>query len=206
MLIDINYISNFLSQVEGPRQTTAYIPCFLKSGGTANYKGGPNPENYKAMGASGVTIATGCDLGQTDSATLLAYGLEPAIVDVFQSYFGKKKDAAIAALHKWPLVISQDAAKQTDLAVHKGYLHRYVIPAYNKASQREFSLLPKEAQAVIMSVCFQKGCTGVRKDWPKLWQFLISQHWKAAANELLYGFSQYKNRRQTEGRLLKALG
>lgn len=53
-----------------------------------------------------------------------------------------------------------------------------------------------------MSVCFQKGCSGVRKDWPKLWSHLIALAWHDAARELLTGFTQYRQRRAKEGKLL----
>lgn len=205
MAIDYPYISAFLSTVEGTRQTTGYIPCNLLTGGSANYKGGPKPERYQAMGASGVTIATGCDLGQTDAKTLTSYELDPAIIGVFSPYFGKKQRAAIDFLHRYPLVISQDAALQTDLAIHKGYLNRYVIPAYEKDSGIRYADLPKEAQAVIMSICFQKGVGGTRRGAPKTWAYLCNANWKAAASELQTGFSSYQNRRKAEGKLLATL-
>lgn len=205
MAINFPEIEALLTKVEGPRQTTGYIPCNLKTGGTANYKGGPNPERYSAMGASGVTIATGCDLGQTDFATLTGYGLERAIAGVFNPYYGKKRDDAIRTLRKWPLVITPDAARQLDEAVHLGYLTRFVIPAYNKESRVKFADLPGKAQAVIMSICFQKGVGGTRRGAPLTWAAFCRQDWKAASDELLHGFTAYKSRRITEGKLLQEL-
>lgn len=205
MAIDYPFIESLLTKVEGPRQTTGYIPCNLKTGGTANYKGGPNPERYSAMGASGVTIATGCDLGQTDFATLTGYGLDPQIAGIFNPYYGKKRDDAIRTLRRWPLVITQDAARLLDEAVHKGYLHRYVIPAYDKESRVKFEDIPSEAQAVVMSICFQKGVGGTRRGAPRTWQALTRQNWRAASDELINGFTSYKSRRVTEGRLLAQL-
>lgn len=132
-MADLRYISSFLSQVEGSCQTRGYIPCNVKGGGTANYRGGPNPERYIAMGVSGVTIATGCDLGQTDAKTLAGYGLSADVISLFTPYFGKKKAAAIAALHMLPLAISNAQAAATDLAVHRGYLDKNVRPAWQRA-------------------------------------------------------------------------
>lgn len=71
MPIETARIRAFLATVEGKQQTQGYIPCDLVGGGTANYKGGPNPERYRPMGVSGVTVGTGVDLGQTDAATLV---------------------------------------------------------------------------------------------------------------------------------------
>lgn len=204
-MADLEYISGFLATVEGPRQTRGYIPCRKKSGGSANYTGGSNPENYIAMGVSGVTIATGCDLGQTDQATMLAYGLDVMIAARFGPYFGKKKDAAIRTLHQWPLEITAKQAEAVDRAVHHGYLDRYVRPFWNRHCRVKFDDLPKAAQAVAMSVCFQKGCGGVKRDWPRLWKYLTQCDWASASHELQNGFRQYASRRRTEGKLLEAL-
>lgn len=205
-MADIAFISDFLAKVEGPRQTAGYIPCFARTGGTANYRGGPNPGNYTAMGASGVTIATGCDLGQTDIATLKGYGVnDNFLLEILKPYIGLKKNAAIQKLHQSPLAISSAHAELLDHSVHGGYLDRYARPAYEKKSRVKFDDLPLQAQAVVMSVCFQKGCGGVARDWPKLWGYLTTQNWKSAAYELKHGFKQYTTRRKIEGALLEEL-
>ena len=215
----IVYISDFLTKVEGPRQMRGYVPCNRISDGKGKNYIGPagtpadgvqfpatgQPGAFRAMGASGVTIATGCDLGQTDIATLRAYGLAGSLILLFSPYIGLKKSAALQKFFSKPLRISRLDAEATDLAVHGGYLARYVRPAYDKASRVPFDDLPAQAQAVIFSCCFQKGCTGVRRDWPKPWQYLTTQNWCKAADELLHGFRQYAQRRAIEGRLLKEL-
>lgn len=157
------------------------------------------------MGASGVTIATGCDLGQTNAETLRAYGLADGIIWRFEPYISRKKSAALNKLFIDPLEISEVDAVATDHAVHNGYLSRYVRPAYDKASSIPFDDLPPQAQAVIFSCCFQKGCGGVQRDWPKTWHYFVKHDWCAAANELLHGFKQYAQRRAIEGKLLKEL-
>lgn len=201
---NIEYITEFLKRVEG-WYTDLYIPCYKKSGGSANYRGAGNPADYTAMGASGCTVGIGCDLGQTDRATLLGYGVPAALVDKLAFYIGKKKAAAIDALYRKPLSLSDDEAWELTLGVHKGYLEKYVIPVYEKKSGVKFSYLPVQAQAVVMSVCYQKGVGGVQRDWPKLWKYLIMQDWRGAARELKTGFSQYKARRKIEGELLEEL-
>lgn len=208
--MDMTRISAFLARVEGPVQVRGYIPCYKIGGGTANYRGGPDPQSYQAMGASGVTIATGCDLGQTDEKTLLAYGLSRDIAKIFRPYYGKKRHKAIEALYRAPLAISGAHAKELNLAVHKGYLDAWVRPAWEKAARvhdpsASFDALPPQAQDVIMSVCFQKGCGGVARDWPKLWGYLTTRDWRRASEELNNGFRQYVSRRKTEGAHLRVL-
>ncbi len=104
-----------------------------------------------------------------------------------------------------PIVIAPDTAALLDECVHAGYLQKYVEPAYNRASSVKFADLPKQAQAVVFSVCFQKGCGGVRRDWKNTWGYLIAQNWCAASKELRTGFSQYELRRRIEGELLQEL-
>lgn len=202
---NMQYISSFLTRVEGPLQVRGYIPCHVIGGGTANYRGGPNPERYQAMGASGVTIATGCDLGQTDQKTLCQFGLPARIAELFRPYYGKRKTRAIEVLHKKPLTISEAQARLLNEAVHNGYLDCYVRPAYDGCSAVKFDDVPPQAQAVIMSLCFQKGCGGVRRDWPKVWDHLTHQRWREASQELCTGFTQYISRRKTEGALLREI-
>lgn len=203
-MLDMVYITDFLKRVEG-FFVKLYIPCFLRTGGTANYFGGPNPGNYIAMGASGCTVGIGCDLGQTDAKTLRSYGCAENVVQIFMPYYGKKKNAAINILHAKPLAVSQDVAEALTLAVHEGYLAQNVRPAYEKKSKVRFDSLPKQAQAVVMSVCYQKGAGGVQRDWPKTWRYLTTQDWASAARELKNGFTQYKSRRRIEGALLEEL-
>lgn len=203
-MADIRYIQKLLNTpgVEGPRVTTGYIPAR-----PGNFYGRPNqrPEAYAAIGASGVTIATGCDLGQTDVPTLQEYGVPDAIINQLRPYIGLKKADAIAKLSALPLTISADTAATLDNCIHPGYLRKYVAPAYQRAAGMSFDALPLQAQAVVFSVCFQKGCGGVRRDWPKLWGYLVTQNWCAASKELRTGFREYTLRRKIEGELLKEL-
>lgn len=202
-MADIAYISDFLNTdgVEGKCQTQGYIPCRPR-----NFTGVcQDPSGYTAIGASGVTVATGCDLGQTDAETLAKYGLDRGIVNQLFPYFGQKKQAAIAKLAALPLAVSLDTAHAIDHAVHEGYLNLYVRPAFEKAAGVSFDKLPKQAQAAIFSICFQKGCGGTRRDCPKLWHYFTTQDWVNASRELKYGFKQYTLRRRIEGGLLEEL-
>lgn len=203
-MADIRYIQKLLNTpgVEGPRVTIGYIPAR-----PGNFYGRPNqrPEAYTVIGVSGVTIATGCDLGQTDVETLRGYGLPSPIVNQLRPYIGLKSADAIAKLSALPLTVSPETAALLDECVHAGYLSRYVAPAYNRAADVRFDDLPPQAQAAAFSVCYQKGCGGVRRDWPKLWGYLVTQDWCAASKELRTGFSQYKLRRQIEGEILQEL-
>lgn len=208
MPVEQNYIDAFLTTVEGKCQTVGYIPCDLVAGGTANYEGKGDPKLYKAMGDSGVTIATGCDLGQTTLDTLLKYGLDSGIAHSLVPYIGKnvRQDAALRKLHEMPLTISLDVAHAIDRAVHTGYLHSYVIPAYDKHFPKDkFADLPKQAQAAILSICFQKGVGGTKRDAPNTWAAFCRGDWADASKRLCNAsfWEGYQGRRRQEGILLK---
>lgn len=206
MPIESRYISEFLSTVEGPCQTVGYIPCNKVGGGTANYKGKGDPEQYRAMGVSGVTIATGCDLGQTTLGTLTGYGLDEGIAHQLAPYIGLKQGAALRKLHRLPLTVALVTANAIDRAVHAGYLHTYVIPAYDNFSPKhKFSYLPKQSQAVVMSLCFQLGCGGLKRRAPKTWAALCRGDWADASERLCNAslWEGYQGRRKQEGLLLK---
>lgn len=195
----VQVLSPLLLQVEGPCVTEGYIPC---RPGNFYGRAYQDPSMYVAFGVSGVTIGTGVDLGQTDAATLRGYRAPENLIVTFAPYIGLKASRAILKLSQLPLKIPSKDAILLDAAVHSGYLARYVIPAYEKASGKSWDTLPDRAAAVIFSCCFQKGCGGVRRDWPTLWRHFCNQDWAAAEHELITGFKQYTSRRQTEGRWL----
>lgn len=206
MPLETSFISGFFGTVEGQRQSVGYIPCHRLAGGTANYKGHGSPTDYRAMGASGVTIATGCDLGQTNAETLYSYGLADSIVNCLVPYIGKKRDDALNVLHRIPLTISADTAEAIDLAVHGGYIRRYVIPAFERdCAKMRFADIPKQAQAAIASICFQKGVGGTKRDAPNTWTAFVRCDWNDAASRLCNRalWNEYQNRRVKEGEMLK---
>ena len=222
MAIAINSICELLAEVEGKRVTVGYVPSRRKADGKGkNYVGRSLPcsevmpdfpatgesNEYAAMGSSGVTICKGVDLGAYDVATLSRYGVPAEIVNKLLPYLGLKKDSALSALYRDPLIISPEAATLLDESVLCGDYKTRIAPAYLRASGVSLESLPPQAQAVIFSVLYQYGPTGWRNAAPKTWEYLCAQNWCAAANELCTGFdnSQYKDRRKTEGELLKEL-
>ena len=192
---------------EGPQQLRGYIPCELTTGGTANYHGGPEPEKYRPMGISGVTIGTGVDLGQTDANTLGGMGVNPGIVNQLRPYLGQRQAAAVAVLHRLPLTISQDVADELDAAMLNHHITR-IADYYDRAVglPGRFATLPWQAQAAIVSIQYQRGVKSPRK-YPNTWSALVRQDWADAAARLGNGrlWSGYQRRRRLEGRLLEQL-
>ena len=192
---------------EGPQQLRGYIPCNLASGGTANYKGGPNPERYAPMGVSGVTIGTGVDLGQTDAETLNGMGVSAGIVNQLRPYLGRGKAAAVAVLHRLPLTISQAVADELDAAMLNHHIAK-IVDYYDRAVGLPgcFATLPWQAQAVIVSIQYQRGVKSPRK-YPNTWKAFVNQDWADAAYRLGTGrfWEGYRERRALEGKLLEEI-
>ena len=207
-MIHMQEISEVLHRpgFEGPQQLRGYIPCDLSSGGTANYYGGPNPERYEPMGISGVTVGTGVDLGQTDAATLRGMGVSDTLVAVFLSYLGRRQNDAVRALHSAPLTIGAEDADRLDAAM-LGHHVKKISRRYDRdAGSGAFDALPWQAQAVIVSIQYQRGVNSPSK-YPNTWAALVRRDWADAARRLKTGhfWTGYQQRRALEGRLLEEL-
>ena len=191
MSINFDFIKNFLGPLEGAGVTRGYVPCD-KAG--------------RPLGVSGVTIGTGVDLGQQTGAGLLDMGVPHAVVKKLPPYIGLKKDAALAAIKDQPLTLSPAETSALDDAVIKRYL-RDIEARYNKDNPASpFADLPPEAQAVLVSILYQRGL-GSPKSYPNTWTLLLKGDWPGAAAKLCNGalWDGYQTRRAAEGKLLKRI-
>ena len=191
---------------EGPQQLRGYIPCNLVGGGTANYYGGPNPERYEPMGISGVTVGTGVDLGQTDADTLRGMGIADGVIVRLRPYLGLRQEAAVLALHAAPLTLAAGDADGLDAAMLRHHVHKIAGRYDRDAGVGAFARLPWQAQAVIVSIQYQRGVNRPYK-YPNTWAALVRRDWADAARRLGTGhfWSGYRQRRALEGELLREL-
>lgn len=199
---NMKHIQDFLRRhgIEGPQQTRAYIPCKKLSGCSVNFTGGnARVDDLDPFGVSGVTIATGVDLGQTDYVTLKRIGVQESICNMLAPFLGKKdKDAVVVLNRLGGLTVSQAVADELDYCMHYDHYKR-ISTRYDKdAGMGAFDNIPKQAQAVIFSILYQRGPGYVSK-MPKTWGFLVKKEWCAAAHELQTGFKEYADRRKLEG-------
>lgn len=170
---NINF--GFISELEGGATCTGYVPD------AANSK-------------SGVTIATGFDIGQCDEAAL-SWLLPDFIAEKLSIYCGLKSIDAVEALTNKPLKINDNEAAIIDLCV-KSQSTSYLIKAYNKSSSVKFEKLDEQAQTVIASVAFQYG--NLAKRCPAFWHFATTQNWAAMLDELRNFGDRYTTRRVKE--------
>ena len=207
-MIDMRKIAEVLNRpgFEGPQQLRGYIPCNLSGGGTANYYGGDHPERYIPMGISGVTVGTGVDLGQTDAASLAGMGVEETLIERLRPWLGRRQRDAVNALHAAPLVLAAADADALDAAM-LGHHVKKISARYDRdAGAGAFAELPWQAQAVIVSIQYQRGVNSPYK-YPNTWAALVRRDWADAARRLKTGsfWTGYQQRRALEGRLLEEL-
>lgn len=176
----------FIASLEGKRVLKGYVPL---------------PEKSK----SGVTIATGFDLGQHNESDLKNLKLSADLTKKLKPYLLLKKAEAVEFLKKNPLTITKEEAVEIDTALKKKLVpqlkNRYLNSPYNK-DKTNFDDLPSQAQSVIASVSFQYGDLNTARQ--PFWEAVSTQDW-AAAVKILRAYNDYKPRRKKEADLLEQL-
>ena len=172
----------FISTLEGGSITEGYVP---------------DPDNSK----SGVTIATGFDLGCRNQTDLVDLGLPENIVAAFTPYLGLQGRTALDKLKSTPLALHQVECQYIDFCVKKSTTNG-VITEYNNNSQTEFTSLPAEWQTVIASVSFQYGSLKTR--CPTFFGYVVNRQWDKAIAELRNFGDRYSSRRNKEADLVSA--
>jgi len=109
------------------------------------------PDKGEILGQSGVSIATGVDLGQQNEASFK--GLSETLIAKLRPYLGLKKEDARKALLENPLSLSLEEVKQIDALIKK----RYIDNTANRFGKETFESSPKQVQAVAVSLCYQFG-------------------------------------------------
>jgi len=200
-MINRKYIESVLARFEGKAIAQGYIPC---QQGT--YYGGDSPDKGTPLGASGVTIATGVDLGQQTMKGLAAMGISASTLSFLAPYIGLQKQDALKKLQSDPFALNAEQVEEIDQAVH----NRYIDQAATIFGREQFENAPKEVQAVAVSLHYQFG-TPRRPDSPGLanaWANMQQGAYKEAAECLrdpeLWSVTHrtYMQRRKAEAAIL----
>ena len=165
----------------------------------------PNPSTSN----SGVTVATGFDIGQRSAADLEAMGLPEDLAARLQPYAGLKGHAAADFLAQHPLLLQADEVAAIDASVRAAFSDR-LASVYNAAvsgdgDRADFEDLPAAAQTVIASVAYQYGLN-LKHRTPHFWSTVVAQDWRAAVAELRNFGDAYGSRRKQEAELLASVG
>ena len=170
----------FIASLEGKGKTDGYVP--------------------DASGSkSGVTIATGFDLGQRNESDLTTLGLSTDLVTKLKPYLGKTAQDAVDYLAKNPLSITETQAAEIDKQVRAQKVPK-LKESYRNAPENkkpvEFDDLPGQAQTVIASVSFQYGTLSTKT--PKFWKAVTQQDWPESVKILRAFGDSYPTRRGKE--------
>lgn len=169
---------NFISEREGKGRTRGYVP--------------------DADGSdSGVTIATGFDLGARNINDLK--GLPKALIEKLAPYLGIKGAQAEEIASN--LNITDPEAKTIDEFSKKEATDR-LKAKWQAATGNSFDDLPKNKATVIASVAFQYG--DLATEAPNFWRQVTNNDWNAALNNLRDFQDRYPTRRNLEADYLEA--
>jgi GH24 family phage-related lysozyme (muramidase) len=185
---DIDFV--FISRLEDGQHLSGYVPN----------------RNGVAIQRSGVTIATGFDIGQHNSFDLnkiFGYGPENAdLKALYTPYLELRRGEAIAFLEANPLTITQEQADRTDAAVMSQMVPR-VARAFNDATKGNLYQLPAQAQTVIFSLGYQFGPDGIPKN---VMTMINDGDYSGAATVIQnMGRNEHTYRRTQEANLLRQI-
>jgi len=154
------------------------------------------PEPDKSQ--SGVTVASGFDLGQKQKSDL--QGLPKTLQDKLTKYLGKKKQQAVEELQKFPLIITDEEAKLLNKKAKEDSVYDLTTKWKNKTG-KNFSELTPSQQTAIASVSFQYG--DLESATPNFWNSVTNNQWGDAISELRNFKDAYPTRRNLEADLLE---
>ena len=184
---EINY--KVIARLEGGQQLKAYVPN----------------NNGKVIGKSGVTVATGVDLGQHSEDDMKKWDIPKTLLKKILPYAGKKKAKALEHLRENPLTITKEEAEALDKVMHTNILAGLVARYDSDTKGPRFGEIPPEAQTVLLSATYNMGDLSIVA--PKMWKMATEQNWDQMAKELQNWDSSskgIKNRRRAEGEYLEA--
>lgn len=170
----------FISELEG-NSLTGYVP---------------DPDNSQ----SGVTIASGFDLGGRDEIEIRGTFKSP-LADKLASYCGLKRQDAVDCLASNPLIVTEQEAQSINEYAHKQAEHK-LKRAWSHDSDLPFDDLSDECQTVVASVAFQYG--DLASQTPNFWSQACNLRWFAAVKNLRNFGDDYPTRRNKEAELLSA--
>lgn len=167
----------------------------------------PQKKDGTVIGKSGVTIASGFDLGQHNSYDLnRIFGssdTNKTLKDLFTPYLGKQKDDAKTYLKAHPLTITTEQAATVDECVMSQILPS-IQKQYEDSTSGKWDDLPDQAQTVLFDLGYQFGQNnGIPSDVMK--KIKEGDYSGAASTLEEMGKTAYKNRRNAEATLLKQL-
>ena len=178
---------NFISEREGGRHLVGYLP----------------KKDGEVLDSSGVTIATGFDIGQHSVMELERMELPRDLIDILEPYcLASGEDAEyVVDIHGLP-EISESEAFIVDAASHKTIVDEFKRK-FDKVSVCPFWALHPQIQTAITSVAFQYG-TNLKRRTPMFWSQVTRCDWENAIYNLKNFGDKYSTRRGLEAKLIES--
>lgn len=155
----------------------------------------PDPDKSQ----SGVTIASGFDIGQrSENELVTAFDLDLCLKLI--PYANKTKHSACEQLAELPLNISQEEANIINAFSHSDAQTRLVKEWDASNTYCAFEALSEECQTVVASIAFQYG--NLRIKTPNFWHQVTLGDWQGAYENLRHFGDKYPSRRNKEADLL----
>lgn len=148
---------------------------------------------------SGVTIASGFDLGQR-SVMEICDAFDQDLADKLAPFAGIKGAEAVAKLDKENLIITNDDAGTINWFAHREATS-LLVQRWNECAVIPFDALNSAQQTVLASVAFQYG--SMAHKCPNFWRQTTSGDWGAAIKNLRNFGDRYPTRRNKEADILE---
>jgi len=179
---------SFISDREGGARAAGYIPT---------------DRDGKVIGKSGLTIATGFDVGQMSIEELSNSGLSGDVVSLLSPYVGVTGENALKVLNssKAPFLNAEQIA-EVDRYTHAKTLGGLRRRYSNSTDGANFFDLTSRQQTVLASAAFQYGAN-LEEATPGFWRQVTKGNWDEAYKNLMNFGDSYSTRRQAEAAYLK---
>lgn len=142
---------------------------------------------------SGVTIATGVDLGSMSMNEFAKFSFDIQVI--LKPYLGYHGASAQLKLRQSPLYVTSQQADIIDQTVQADSVHD-LKNMYNATSKILFDAIPDRAQTVVASVHFQYGDLPHRT--PNFWGSVVTQKWRNTVDILNNFGDAYHTRHKKE--------
>lgn len=177
---------DFIAELEGGLILDGYVP-------------GPDGGDIE----SGVTIATGFDLGQFSANEIeRMFKDEVMLAPILADYAGITGFDAQRIIKRHPLHVTKDEAIIIESIV-KGQAVSKLESAYNKKAEVKFKYLPEPVRTVAASVAFQYG--SLSNPCPNFWRQLLARDYDAMYHNLVDFGDNYPTRRNKEADYLNKI-
>lgn len=178
----------------------------MEEGGQPKLNGYVPTSKGVVIDSSGVTIATGVDLGRS-AQDIKNLGLSDTLTNKLLPYATLRGSKALTYLKAHPLQLTRDEVDQLNSAEQQSNVRR--IRAYydkNTGQQGSFDKLTTAQQTVLTSISYQWGVylkNVKNQNIKNMYENMLNGKWDKVQEALLNDTSKYQNRRREEGKVLK---